>query len=145
MIHNAYPPTIEKWVFNDISIDGIKIESNLGYAFGLTPPDPNEPSCIYFDVTVIKSLLKETKEVVFDSEYRMFFKIQNNGFAPDSEFLFSLVDHATEQFATYYHEKIKYTNLQYTRVKKSTFEVVGPFLEQVLSTWNLAIRNTSLN
>src|SRR5260221_844000 len=112
-IVKEYPVQIEYWTH--LSIDkfmGVISDNGYNYILGITPEDPNEPECCYFNVWVEKKMTNETTStVVFYAKTYSCFKVKNDYQKPTDQFYFTLIDKSTYEFALQFQQRTQNTNL----------------------------------
>jgi hypothetical protein len=115
------------------------------FALGLTPPDPQLPSCCYFNVQVTQTCTNSVNGIVFQGVTRTTFRVHNRAQRPSPEFLFNLLVEAGGDFARTYHERVAGTNLEQHQIAVPQFENWSKDILLCIDTWDSTLRNLSLN
>lgn len=142
-IVKEYPVQIEFWTHLSIDkFNGVISDNGYNYIFGITPEDPTDPECCYFNVWVEKEMTNETtKTVVFYAKVYCCFKVKNSYQKPTSQFYFDLIDKATYQFALLFHQKTQNTNLSHHKIKKPLFTQFKNDIDKTIDIWDRTTRN----
>lgn len=144
-----YDTIIEKWDHKDESkfIEGAIAKHPLRYTLGITPPDPNDYSCCYFNVWVEERHFNQTiNEIVFHTKTYTCFKVRNNNHVPTLEFYFSLIQQATFVYSQIYYQRIKGTNLQNHKIAKPHLDnSLRDDIQKCIDIWDKTLRNRGMN
>jgi hypothetical protein len=142
-IVKEYPIQIEHWVHLPIEkFMGLISDNGYNYILGITPEDPNEPECCYFNVWVEKKMTNETtKTIVFYAKTFSCFKVKNEYQKPTVQFYYSLIDKATYEFALLFHQKTQKTNLSHHKIQKPPFQQFQDEIEKTIEIWDRTARN----
>lgn len=142
-IVTEFPIQIEHWVH--LPLDkflGVISDNGYNYILGITPEDPNDPECCFFNVWIEKTMKNETTNtVVFYSKTYSCFKLKNNYQKPTSEFYFSLIEKATYEFAKQFHQRTQNTNLSHHKIQKPPFLRFKNEIEKTIEIWDRTARN----
>lgn len=144
LIHQ-YPTQIEKHVHEPIDKFMGQNQEILYPIYGLTPQDPKNPTCIYFNSGFMLETKNSTHGQVFLLKTLTTFMIDNSNQSPTDDFLLPLVQTSFREFTKLLTEKIKGTNLQHHKVKEINIQVHKKNLKDSIDKWGKMIRNTSLN
>ena len=133
----AYPPQVKEWKHGpNIDFTGDMEEPAEQYILEITPPEPTDKDFMYFNVTVKKEILNpKLRKQLFSANLYYHFKVKTNNEAPTAEFYFSLIESAALNFAIYYYENIKKTNLKGHKIKKPLFETLRADIQKAIDTW----------
>jgi hypothetical protein len=138
-----FPIQIEHWMHLPIDeFMGVISNNGYNYILGITPEDPNDPECCYFNIWVEKKMEnKTTNKVVFYAKTFSCFKVRNNYQKPTSDFYFNLIDKATYEFALQFHQRTQNTNLAHHRIQKPSFLQFKDDIEKTIDIWDRTARN----
>ncbi|WP_395048654.1 hypothetical protein [Flavobacterium sp.] len=145
VIVQKYDIQIEEWSLEDFRKFEGENQENLIHEFGISPRDPKEPNCCYFNVGIQKTIDNSKNGRVFSAKATTIFKIKNDNQIPSVEFCFDILDNGTFEFAKFFNERKQNT---YVFDKKIPIPQIADFrkeLESVISFWDRNIRNTGLN
>ena len=67
-------------------------KDGVSYILGITPPDPNDPTCYYFNIWVERKYDTQNFGVVFYARTYTCFKAKHNNLVPSVEFFFDLIE-----------------------------------------------------
>ena len=134
----AYPPQVKEWVHAQKSdFEGDIEEPAEQYILEITPPDPADKDFIYLNVTIEKKILNPRRRLQpFSASLYFHFKVKANNETPTPEFYFSLIETAAVNFAIYFYEKVKKTNLKGHKIKKPYFVLLKNDIQKAVDTWN---------
>lgn len=142
-IVKEYLIQIEHWTHLPIDkFMGLISDNGYNYILGITPEDPNEPECCYFNIWVEKKMSNETtKTIVFYAKTFSCFKVKNEYQKPTAEFYYSLIDKATYEFALQFHNRTQNTNLSHHKIQKPLFQQFKDEIEKTIEIWDRTARN----
>ena len=142
-IVTEFPIQIEHWTHLPLDkFMGVISDSGYNYILGITPEDPNDPECCYFNVWIEKTMKNETTNtIVFYSKTYSCFKVKNNYQKPTSEFYFTLIEKATYKFATQFHQRTQNTNISHHKIQKPPFLQFKEEIEKTIEIWDRTARN----
>jgi hypothetical protein len=142
-IVKEYPIEIEHWI--QLAIDnfiGLISDNGYNYILTITPEDPKELECCYFNVWIEKKMTNETtKTIVFYAKTFNSFKVKNDYQKPTAEFYFSLIDKATYEFAMQFYQRTQNTNLSHHKIQKPSFFQFKDDIEKTIEIWDRKISN----
>ena len=140
-----YEIEIEEWKLNEVEdYDGINTEK-LIHEFGISPQDPSEPDCCYFNVGIIETIENTENGIIFSSKANTCFKVRNNNEIPTIEFCFDLIDSGTFEFAKIFNIKKLNTIISNKKIPIPRIEDFREEIQTAINFWERNIRNTSLN
>lgn len=142
-IVKEYPIQIENWIhLPPEKFMGLISDNGYNYILGITPEDPNELECCYFNVWVEKKMTNETtKTIVFYAKTFNCFKVKNDFKTPTAQFYFSLIDKATYEFALQFHQRTQNTNLSHHKIQKPPFSQFKDEIDKTIEIWDKKISN----
>lgn len=144
-IITQYDTALEKWELKKlIKFKGRNTESH-NHEFGISPQDPNEPDCCYFNVGVEKTIENSDNGIVFSAKTLTTFKVRNNKETPTIEFCFDLIDNGTFEFAKVFNERKKGTHIFDKKVPIPQIEDFRTEIQGAIDFWIRNIRDTGLN
>jgi hypothetical protein len=145
-IVTVFTPNIEKWVKADDSHFRGAMAENLSYKLGITPPDPQDSSCVLINVFLEKEIINEgTKEQLFYARVHYCFRVRNLGNAPAEHFYYHLIDQSTRSFEDKYKEKTIGSIIHGRPTKTTPFPVLMSSISEAIKIWNDNHKNISLN
>ena len=140
-----YDTEFEDWKLeNYLKFKGTNTE-NLIHEFGISPQDPNEPDCCYFNVGLQKIIDNAENGRVFTAKATTTFKVRNNNEIPSVEFCFDLLDSGTFEFAKIFNIKKNGTYISDKKIPIPQIENFKVELETAINFWVRNIRNTGIN
>lgn len=144
LIHQ-YPTKIENHKHEPIEKFFGHNQEILSPIYGLTPQDPQNPTCIYFNSGFMLESKNANNGQVFLFKTLTTFMIDNSNESPTADFLLPLVQIAFKEFTTLLSSKIKGTNLQHHEIKDIDINIHKKNLKDSISKWEKIIRKTSMN
>ena len=140
-----YDTQLEKWELKEnIKFIGSNTDI-LNHEFGISPQDPNEPNCCYFNVAVEKHIRNEDIGIVFLAKTSSCYKVRNNNKTPTIEFCFDLIDDGTFEFAKIFNKKKKNTYVFDKKVPIPKIEEFRKEIQESIDFWVRNLRSTGLN
>lgn len=138
-----FPIQIEYWTHLPFDkFMGVISDNGYNYILGITPEDPNDPECCYFNVWIEKTMKnKTTNTVVFYAKTYSCFKVKNSYQKPTPEFYFTLIEKATYEFALQFHQRTQNTNLSHHKIQKPPFLQFKDEIEKTIDIWGRTARN----
>lgn len=115
------------------------------FGFGLTPTDPQIPTCCYFNVEVTQTCTNDLNGIVFLGKCRTTFRIHNKGVRPTAEFLFDLIVQAGADFAQVYYERTAGTNLAHHSISKPLFQEWKYDIRACIDIWDNSVRDAPID
>jgi len=113
-----YTPKIEKWRFDETIIGGKMVIKTYFSTIGLSPFDPADPECIYFNISPTREIFNETQnqhlffgKVIFTYKIR----IGNNPITVD--LVFNLMNESMKEFASIYNNKTNNTIINHHEIE----------------------------
>lgn len=142
-INKRYPIKVEHWVHLPYDkFMGLLSDNGYNYIFGITPEDPNDKQCCYFNIWIEKKIVNETtKTVVFYAKTYSGFKVRNKFQKPTPELFFELIENATQDFALQFHYRTQNTNLSHHKIRKPQFGELRGDIEKTIDIWDKTIKN----
>ncbi|TDP61558.1 hypothetical protein [Flavobacterium dankookense] len=144
-ILHKYETEIEEWFLKDLNQFIGSNTDNLEYEFGISPQDPNEPDCCYFNVGIIKTIRNSTNGIVFSAKVNTCFKVRNNNKIPTIEFCFDIIDSGTFEFAKIFNDRKKQTHISNKNIAIPMIEDFRNEIQKTINFWLRNIRNTGIN
>jgi hypothetical protein len=145
-IISSYNQQIEEWkIENDVMKFVGSNTINYEHALGISPQDPKEPQCCYFNVWIERNVDNSNNGVVFSTKTFNCYKVKNNGKTPTVEFYFDLLDKATFEFAKMFNERKVGTNISNHKIPIPQIEDFKTEIQQTIDFWERNIRDSGLN
>lgn len=140
-----YEIQFEEWILKNLNeFIGTNTE-NLIHEFGISPQDPNEHDCCYFNVGLIKTIENSKNGIVFSAKANTCFKVRNNNEIPTIEFCFDLIDSGSFEFAKIFNERKKNTHIFDKKIPIPMIEDFREEIQTAINFWLRNVRNTGLN
>jgi hypothetical protein len=145
-IKMSYPISVDRWIhLPPEKFFGLNRDNQYTLIFGITPEDPLDLTCCYFNVWVEKEVKNETTgEIAFYAKTYSVFKVNNEFKIPTADFFFSLVCQATRDFAELFYTRTNGTNLEGHKIKKPQFSEYQEDLQKTIDIWSKKYRNSHL-
>jgi len=140
-----YDTQLEIWQHNLVKDFMGQNKDRVSYILGITPPDPNDPICYYFNIWVERKYSNQNHDVVFHSRTYTCFKVKHNNHVPSVEFFFDLIEKAFYEFAKIFHTRTRHTNPLHHKTPKPRLEDLKEYIQKCIDTWDKTIRNMSMN
>nr|WP_315239496.1 hypothetical protein [uncultured Flavobacterium sp.] len=141
-----YDQQIEDWKLENNVMKFVGSNTiNYQHALGISPQDPNEPECCYFNVWIERNVENSNNGIVFSTKTFNCYKVKNNGKAPTVKFYFDLLDKATFEFAKMFNERKVGTNISNHRISIPQIEDFKTEIQQTIDFWERNIRDSGLN
>ena len=140
----VFPPQIKEWrhLAKEHFSNNLEAPAEQ-YFLEITPSEPEDKDIIYFNVSIEKKLVNIPQQSrPFLANMFFHFKVKTNNETPTAEFYFSLIETAVLNFAVYFYEKTKKTNLKGYKIQKANFELIRNDIQKAIDTWS---RNNSIN
>ena len=139
----SYPIEVEHWLHLPINhFTGVICDYAYNYILGISPEDPKDPKCCYFNVRIEKKMTNETTgQTVFYAKTFSCFKVKNNYQKPTAEFYFSLISEATNNFALLFQRSTQSTNLAHRTIRKPVYSTYRKSIEKAIDIWDRTVRN----
>jgi hypothetical protein len=144
LIHK-YEVAIEEYLHLDFKKFYGQTQEKMNYILGLTPQDPQNPTCIYFNAGFIIETINSSNARVFVLRTRTTFMIDNSGKKPTVDFLLPLVKIAYQDLCEVHAQKVKNTILHHHIVPVLNEIAISKNIQNCIEIWQMSIRNTSLN
>lgn len=144
-ILHKYETEVEEWLLKDLNQFIGSNTENLVHEFGISPQDPNEPDCCYFNVGIVKTIENLTNGIVFSAKVNTCFKVRNNNDIPTIEFCFDIIDSGTFEFAKIFNERKKQTHILDKNIPIPMIEDFRNEIQTAINFWSRNIRNTGIN
>lgn len=146
VIEKIYPIIIEHWLHLPFErFIGYLADNGYNYILGISPEEPQDNECCYFNVWIEKKIENiTTKQIVFYSKTYSVFKVRNKFKKPTIEFYYELIEKATYDFALKFNLRTKGTNLSTYKIHKPKLDELRSDIEKTIKIWYENIRNESI-
>lgn len=143
---NNYNQVIEERKLENDVMKFVGINStSFNYSHGISPQDPNDSDCCYFNVWIETKVENSNNGTVFSAKTNNCYKVRNSGKTPTVEFCFDLIDKATFEFARMLNSRKVGTNISNHKISIPQIEDFRDEIQQIIEFWERNIKDTGLN